>query len=333
MTKITFWIATKITTLEREKYLYEAIESILSQSNSNWELIISDDNSDIKVNYEKYKDDRIKIFYQKESLWIFKNFNFCLQKSETELFLPLWDDDLLEKNFVEEILNFYYENKDKNLDLICFNYSFIKSNWLEYFKSNIKTQYFQKWEEFLNDSVKELYTSKLTKMFFCSVVNKKSLLKIWGYPDFWMVTDTYLVYYFSVNFNFWFCEKNLIKIRHHNQNASWINNIDLLREEQIKLNKIIKTDFYWFLNDSNKLRFNEHNLELFSDHIALFILFKKYWRIVSIKDFLNKKITLRRFIVFLLWLIFWKQIHFYFRIFIIHFNKIKYIVLNLFFNK
>ncbi len=329
MTKITFWIATKITTKERERYLYKAIESILFQNNSNWELLISDDNSDIRPNYEKYNDDRIKIFYQKKSLWIFKNFNFCLNNTKTELFLPLWDDDLLENNFVEKILGFY----NKNIDFIAFNYKNIKANWKIYYTSNIPESFYNKWQDFLNYSIKELYWEWEKKMFFCSVIKTKSLKKIWWYPDYWMITDTYLVYLFSNNFNCWFCNDNLIKIRHHDQNASWIEKVDILRKEQILLYKRLKNDFYSFLSEENRKIFDKNVLTLCSDHISLLIKFKEIWRLGWIKFFLEKWVSSRKIIVLFFWILFWKNNHYFFIKFINIFNRIKQFYINLVFNK
>jgi glycosyltransferase involved in cell wall biosynthesis len=69
MSLITFGIATKITSEKRRQYLYELINSIRTQTNHQWEIIISDDASTIPVDYEQFREEkRIKIFYQKESL-------------------------------------------------------------------------------------------------------------------------------------------------------------------------------------------------------------------------------------------------------------------------
>lgn len=51
MNKITFGIATRITHPERKKYLELCIESIINQSDSRWEIIISDDSSTLNVDY------------------------------------------------------------------------------------------------------------------------------------------------------------------------------------------------------------------------------------------------------------------------------------------
>lgn len=333
MNKITFWIATRIATKEREGYLYECIESILNQTNSNWELIISDDNSPININIKKYiKDKRIKVFTQEKSLWIFKNFNFCLHKTNTELFLPLWDDDILEKDFVEKILNYYNENKNKEIDLISFNFYLIESNWYIYWESKIKDEFKNKWINQLNKSVKEMYSLKMAKMFFCAVVKVKSLKKLWWYPDYWMPTDWYLIFLFSLNFNIWFLEDKILRIRHHKDNAGLIKNIDKFREETIKVYEIIRKEYYELLNKRNKDLFDKIMKTFTSDYIYLLITFKKYWRYRWIRQFFITNKNIRSIIIVLFGTVFWKNIHTYFMKFANMLNYFKYLFHQYYYN-
>lgn len=90
-------------------YLYEAIESALSQDYKNIELIIVDDcspfNLDIIVN--QFNDSRIRYYKNKENLGkvsIVHNWNKCLSLAKGEYFVLLCDDDLLLPNFVSELL-------------------------------------------------------------------------------------------------------------------------------------------------------------------------------------------------------------------------------------
>lgn len=90
-------------------YLYEAIESALSQDYKNIELIIVDDCSpfhlDIIVN--QFNDSRIRYYKNKENLGkvsIVHNWNKCLSLARGEYFVLLCDDDLLLPNFVSELL-------------------------------------------------------------------------------------------------------------------------------------------------------------------------------------------------------------------------------------
>jgi glycosyltransferase involved in cell wall biosynthesis len=77
-----------------EKYISEAIESILNQTLTNFELIIADDHStdqtwQIIQNYAK-KDVRIKIFRNTTNLYIAGNRNFLLKKAQGKY--VVWQD-------------------------------------------------------------------------------------------------------------------------------------------------------------------------------------------------------------------------------------------------
>ena len=52
-------------------FFCEMIDSVVSQSYENWELIISDasDTDELKNEVEKYSDDRIKYYYSNEPSW------------------------------------------------------------------------------------------------------------------------------------------------------------------------------------------------------------------------------------------------------------------------
>ena len=97
--------------------MIKAIDSVLGQSYSNFELIISNDNSPnpeidkiIKIYVEK--DTRIKYFSQKSNLKTVANYNFVLNEAQGEYFMWLADDDWIDKDFVEKCFNFLENNLD-----------------------------------------------------------------------------------------------------------------------------------------------------------------------------------------------------------------------------
>jgi glycosyltransferase involved in cell wall biosynthesis len=86
------------------KHLKEAITTTLKQTYSNFELIISDDNSTdnsskIISNYSK-KESRIKFFKQKQNIGSIANFNFVLSKARGEFFTWFAQDDIHDKDFL-----------------------------------------------------------------------------------------------------------------------------------------------------------------------------------------------------------------------------------------
>lgn len=93
----------------KRTYLAEAIQSALSQTYSNIELLVVDDDSpnNLKPVVDNFHDPRIKYFRNERNLGLLnvvKNWNRCLELARGEYFILLCDDDLLEPNFVQELL-------------------------------------------------------------------------------------------------------------------------------------------------------------------------------------------------------------------------------------
>lgn len=97
-----------------EKFLEKKLKSIISQTYSNFELIISDNGSNDKTSsicleYQK-KDDRIKYFRHEKNQGITWNFNFVLEKSKKEFFIFAAVDDIISEKFLEKNLNILQNN-------------------------------------------------------------------------------------------------------------------------------------------------------------------------------------------------------------------------------
>ena len=91
-----------------ELFIERAIESILAQTFTDFELIISDNAStdstqEICQNFSK-KDDRIRIFKQEKNIGIHRNFYFLLSQAKGEYFAWAAVDDYLDKDFMEKNL-------------------------------------------------------------------------------------------------------------------------------------------------------------------------------------------------------------------------------------
>lgn len=114
-----------------EKYLDEALKSLLAQSYKNFELIISDNcstdkTSSICMKYKK-KDKRIRYIRQKNNIGAVNNFNFVLNKSKGKYFMWAAHDDIWEPKFVQLIVN----DLEKNIDAVlgvCGYYLFNNKN-------------------------------------------------------------------------------------------------------------------------------------------------------------------------------------------------------------
>ena len=108
-------ISPKITVLmsvyNGEKYLQETIESVLSQSYKNFELLIIDDKSTDKtcLIINSFKDPRIKLIINNQRLGLSKSLNVGIKLSSGEYIARLDADDICHQNRLE-IQKLYLEN-------------------------------------------------------------------------------------------------------------------------------------------------------------------------------------------------------------------------------
>ena len=97
-----------------ELFIERAIESILAQTFTDFELIISDNAStdsthEICQSFSK-KDNRIRIFKQEKNIGVHRNFYFLLSQARGEYFAWAAVDDYLDKDFMEKNLKVLESN-------------------------------------------------------------------------------------------------------------------------------------------------------------------------------------------------------------------------------
>lgn len=97
-----------------EKYIGKAIQSIISQTYTNWELLVCDDGSTDKTHEfaTSFKDDRIKVFKNITNLKKPKTTNWLFTQSKGDLITIHDADDLSHKNRFDEIVNIFSKNND-----------------------------------------------------------------------------------------------------------------------------------------------------------------------------------------------------------------------------
>ena len=97
-----------------EKFIKKCLDSLLHQTFSDFEIIISDDAStDLTFKIcEEYKkqDKRILFFKQKYNTRMVANFNFVLQQAKGEYFMWASQDDVWHSEFVERNIMFLEKN-------------------------------------------------------------------------------------------------------------------------------------------------------------------------------------------------------------------------------
>ena len=116
MTKNKPKISIGMPIYNAEQFLSEAIESILSQSFSDFELIISDNAStdntrDICISYAN-KDNRIRYLCQIKNIGAWSNFQYVLAQSKADYFMWAAHDDVKSSDYLELNYTFLSQNSD-----------------------------------------------------------------------------------------------------------------------------------------------------------------------------------------------------------------------------
>ena len=113
-----------------EKYLRTTLDSILNQTFSNFELIISDNASKdetqrICSEYQK-RDQRIKYIRQENNLGPFANVEFLMRAATSPYFMLVGDDDLYDQTYIEKM--YAMAESDPTLGLIFSDFAYVLPN-------------------------------------------------------------------------------------------------------------------------------------------------------------------------------------------------------------
>lgn len=147
-----------IASFNRPKYLIRAIESILGQSFINFELLISDNSTDNRVQeaMKAFSDERLKYKRRLPSMEPIDHLNAIIDDVTSEKFMIFHDDDIMYKNMVETLfmtLEHYPDciavgaNAYLNINGKTTKKSFLKVDTIEYVingRNEMATKYLQK---------------------------------------------------------------------------------------------------------------------------------------------------------------------------------------------
>ena len=113
-----------------EKFVGQAIESVLSQTFENFELIISDDcSTDSTLNIIKgFKDPRIRVLENKENLGMEGNWNKTLEAARGEFIKLFCNDDLLYPTCLERQVAIFDDSSNADVVLVSCKRNIIDSN-------------------------------------------------------------------------------------------------------------------------------------------------------------------------------------------------------------
>lgn len=261
--KSNYLVSVIMTCHNGELYLRNAIDSLLQQTYSEWELIFYDNYSnDRSLDIIKnYKDKRIKYFKSYNLVKLGTIRKLAIEKCKG-LFISFLDvDDYWSADKIEKQIDKFKSNE--NIDIVYSNYNIIENNQIKKIKKKL----------FKGKCQKEIilsYINKLPLTAWLTLMIKRNKINQLDYSfdtNLHICSDFDLIIRLSDFCNFDFVEDYLCFYRIHNNNESKQN-----KKEVEELNYILLK----YRNNKNLFRvFNKQN---FADRIV-------------IKNFLYKKIA------------------------------------------
>lgn len=123
-------ISIGIPIYNAEKYLADAIRSVISQTHLHWELILVDDGStdnslQIAKKFTEF-DQRIRVISDGKNKKLPARLNQLITESKGEFIARMDADDIMHPERLKKQLNFLLQNK--NIDLVCSGIVSIDSN-------------------------------------------------------------------------------------------------------------------------------------------------------------------------------------------------------------
>jgi len=100
-----------------DKFVYEAIDSILKQTYTNFELLVFNDGSTDKSLeiIQSFKDDRIQLFNYEQNIGYVQHLNMGILEAKSELIARMDADDISLPNRLEEQVKYMTENPEVGL--------------------------------------------------------------------------------------------------------------------------------------------------------------------------------------------------------------------------
>lgn len=261
-----------------EKYLKEAINSILNQSYPNFEIIFFDNNStDRSLEIIKsYNDQRINIYKSKNLIPLYEARNKALNLCKGDFISFLDVDDFWHTDFLKKRENFY------NQEIKMFSYS----NWNFLFERKKKVVRSKEkiFSGMIFDDLSKNYVVKISGL----IINKKIFqsIKEKFNPKYSIIGDFDLVMKMALKFEAESIDENLVTIRIHKNNFSNLNRELHYKEYQ---------DWYSNLNFQNMII--NKNLKYFKEKLSYlkiiyFLISGK--KLKSINEILNYPNNLKK---------------------------------------
>jgi glycosyltransferase involved in cell wall biosynthesis len=215
-----------------ERYLRQAIDSVLKQRYQNWEIIFWDNQStdnSAKI-FKEYSDPRLKYYRAKKHTWLYEARNYAIERASGELIAFLDVDDQWASDKLEKQIPFF---SDSEIGIVCGNY-WLKDENKERTWIAVKSSIPSGWV--LNELLKNYFVGLLT------LVVRRSALESLEYPcnpNYHIIGDLDLVIRLSCEWKMGcvqepigICRKhennelNKHRVRHANELEKWIQEME-----------------------------------------------------------------------------------------------------------
>lgn len=260
-------IAIAMPVYNGQKYVKEAIGSILSQSYTAWELHVVDDCSldgTCEI-IESFKDSRIKLHKNKENIGLVRNFNSSLNYCQSEYISIFHQDDIMMSDNLKEkmLILDKYQNAGlihSNIEVINASGEVVNKHWYEH---PAKDYIIKK-----SDFIEKMMVRNMVCM--PSVIIRRDVLNKVGKFDEQLsyCCDYELWLRIASEYDIAYLNKILIQYRLHesNETGRFIDKIEGLREERMaRLLALEKTNMPKFKSLAN-INIRRKTLNLILDH-------------------------------------------------------------------
>lgn len=222
-------VSVLVPVYNHEKFIGETIQSVLSQTYKNWELLIVDDCStdgswEIIQEYAK-KDPRIKAFRNNENKGLIPNWKFLIDTSRGEYIAFLEGDDLLCKENLAKKMAVFKQYSD--LGMVYCNFRVVDENGnvliRNFYKKLGTTTYRNR-----TISPEEYLYSKMTPFStYGQIMIRRNVVSISGYPrsfapdeKVFLPSDWDFNFLVSTKNKVYFVDSVLLEYRKHSNNSS-----------------------------------------------------------------------------------------------------------------
>jgi glycosyltransferase involved in cell wall biosynthesis len=218
-----------------EKYLKEAIDSVIAQTYDNWELVIWDNKSTDNTRdiVSSYSDHRIQYYCSTEFTPLGEARNLAIKKSKGELIGFLDDDDLWLSDKLEMQVPVF--NDEKIGICICDSYFFNETGVIKQIYKKKKPPTGMVFKELLGKYFISLETAMIRR-------SSLDALNEWFDPRFNMIEEYDLFVRIGYQWELEYVDKVLAKWRVHKNSWTWLynQNFPIEREKMLKkLEKVI----------------------------------------------------------------------------------------------